>query len=315
MIDRSIQYNSRKDHLQMDTSFIKGVVVPILTICDKDEKIDEAKQRAQVDYVIKGGVTGILAFGSNGEFYMLEEDEMERGLKIMVDQAAGRVPVYFGIGAISTKKCCRLAKMAAANGAAGVSVLQPMFLKPTYQELFLHFKAVAESVPGVPMLLYNNPGRVGYTLSADLVDELAHKVDNIVGMKDTSGDITLTSEFIRRTRDVDFKVFGGKDTLLYASLCHGAVGGVCTAANFMPKLITDVYNKFVAGDLKGSLEAQFKLNPVRLAMDPASFPVAAKDMAKLRGRDVGVPYLPTLPTPEGAVKEGFRRTMAAAGLL
>ena len=299
----------------MNTDFIKGIIVPILTPIDGEERIDEPMLRDQVDYVINGGVSGVLAFGSNGEFYMVEEDEMERGLKIMVAQAAGRVPVYFGIGAISTKKCCRLAKMAAANGAAGVSVLQPMFLKPTYQELFLHFKAVAESVPGVPMLLYNNPGRVGYTLSADLVDELAHKVDNIVGMKDTSGDITLTSEFIRRTRDVDFKVFGGKDTLLYASRCHGAVGGVCTAANFMPKLITDVYNKFVAGDLKGSLEAQFKLNPVRLAMDPASFPVAAKDMAKLRGRDVGVPYLPTLPTPEGAVKEGFRRTMAAAGLL
>ena len=299
----------------MNTDFIKGIIVPILTPIDGEERIDEPMLRDQVDYVINGGVSGVLAFGSNGEFYMVEEDEMERGLKIMVAQAAGRVPVYFGIGAISTKKCCRLAKMAAANGAAGVSVLQPMFLKPTYQELFLHFKAVAESVPGVPMLLYNNPGRVGYTLSANLVDELAHKVDNIVGMKDTSGDITLTSEFIRRTRDVDFKVFGGKDTLLYASLCHGAVGGVCTAANFMPKLITDVYNKFVAGDLKGSLEAQFKLNPVRLAMDPASFPVAAKDMAKLRGRDVGVPYLPTLPTPEGAVKEGFRRTMAAAGLL
>lgn len=299
----------------MNTDFIKGIIVPILTPIDGEERIDEPMLRDQVDYVINGGVSGVLAFGSNGEFYMVEEDEMERGLKIMVAQAAGRVPVYFGIGAISTKKCCRLAKMAAANGAAGVSVLQPMFLKPTYQELFLHFKAVAESVPGVPMLLYNNPGRVGYTLSADLVDELAHKVDNIVGMKDTSGDITLTSEFIRRTRDVDFKVFGGKDTLLYASLCHGAVGGVCTAANFMPKLITDVYNKFVAGDLKGSLEAQFKLNPVRLAMDPASFPVAAKDMAKLRGRDVGVPYLPILPTPEGAVKEGFRRTMAAAGLL
>ena len=299
----------------MNTDFIKGIIVPILTPIDGEERIDEPMLRDQVDYVINGGVSGVLAFGSNGEFYMVEEDEMERGLKIMVAQAAGRVPVYFGIGAISTKKCCRLGKMAAANGAAGVSVLQPMFLKPTYQELFLHFKAVAESVPGVPMLLYNNPGRVGYTLSADLVDELAHKVDNIVGMKDTSGDITLTSEFIRRTRDVDFKVFGGKDTLLYASLCHGAVGGVCTAANFMPKLITDVYNKFVAGDLKGSLEAQFKLNPVRLAMDSASFPVAAKDMAKLRGRDVGVPYLPTLPTPEGAVKEGFRRTMAAAGLL
>ena len=231
----------------MNTDFIKGVVVPILTPIDGEERIDEARLRDQVDYVIKGGVSGILAFGSNGEFYMVEEDEMERGLKIMVDQAAGRVPVYFGIGAIRTQKCCRLAKMAVANGAAGVSVLQPMFLKPTYDELFQHFKAIAESVPGTPMLLYNNPGRVGYTLTADLVDALAHQVENIVGMKDTSGDITLTAEFIRRTRDVGFQVFGGKDTLLYASLCHGAVGGVCTAANFMPELITDVYNKFAAG--------------------------------------------------------------------
>ena len=299
----------------MNTDYMKGVVVPILTVIDAEEKIDEAKMRAHVDYVIEGGVSGILAFGSNGEFYVIEEDEMKRGLQIMVDQAAGRVPVYFGIGAISTKKCCRLAKMAVANGAAAVSVLQPMFLKPTRAELYNHFKAIAESVPETPVLLYNNPGRVGYTLSADLVDELAHTVPNIVGMKDTSGDITQTAEFIRRTRDVDFKVFGGKDTLLYASMCHGAVGGVCTAANFMPELITDVYNKFVAGDLKGSLEAQFKLNPVRLAMDPASFPVAAKDMATLRGRDVGVPYLPNLPTPEGPVTQGFRRTMTEAGLL
>ena len=299
----------------MNTEFMKGVVVPILTVIDAEEKIDEAKMRAHVDYVIEGGVSGILAFGSNGEFYVIEEDEMKRGLQIMVDQAAGRVPVYFGIGAISTKKCCRLAKMAVENGAAAVSVLQPMFLKPTRAELYNHFKTIAESVPETPVLLYNNPGRVGYTLSADLVDELAHTVPNIVGMKDTSGDITQTAEFIRRTRDVDFKVFGGKDTLLYASMCHGAVGGVCTAANFMPELITDVYNKFVAGDLKGSLEAQFKLNPVRLAMDPASFPVAAKDMATLRGRNVGVPYLPNLPTPEGPVTQGFRRTMTEAGLL
>lgn len=299
----------------MNTDFIKGVIVPILTPIDAEENIDEKKLREQVDYVIEGGVLGILAFGSNGEFYVIEEDEMERGLKIMVDQAAGRVPVYFGIGAISTKKCCRLAKMAVANGAAGISVLQPMFLKPTESELYLHFKTIAKSVPETPMLLYNNPGRVNYTLSANLVDRLAHEVENIVGMKDTSGDITQTSEFIRRTRDVNFKVFGGKDTLLYASLCHGAVGGVCTAANFMPELITDVYNKFVDGDVNGSLEAQFKLNPVRLSMDGASFPVAAKDMANLRGREIGLPYTPNLPTPEGPVLDRIRREMELAGLI
>ncbi len=299
----------------MNTDFIRGVIVPILTPIDAEERIDEAKMREQVDYVIEGGVLGILAFGSNGEFYMIEEDEMQRGLRIMLDQARGRVPVYFGIGAISTKKCCRLAQMAVREGAAGVSVLQPMFLKPTHAELLAHFTAIARSVPETPVLLYNNPGRVNYTLSADLVDELAHTVPNIVGMKDTSGDITQTAEFIRRTRDIGFRVFGGKDTLLYASLCHGAVGGVCTAANFMPELITDVYNKFVAGDLAGSLEAQFKLNPVRLSMDAASFPVAAKDMANLRGRAVGRPYLPNLPTPEGPALEGFRTTMKKAGLL
>ena len=299
----------------MNTESIKGVIVPILTPVDENEMIDEKKLREQVDYVIEGGILGILAFGSNGEFYVIEEDEMERGLKIMVDQAAGRVPVYFGIGAISTKKCCRLAKMAVANGAAGISVLQPMFLKPTETELFEHFKTIAEAVPDTPMLLYNNPGRVGYTMSGNLVDRLAHEVPNIVGMKDTSGDITQTAEFIRRTRDVNFKVFGGKDTLLYASLCHGAVGGVCTAGNFMPELIVDVYNKYMAGDLEGSLEAQFKLNPVRLSMDGASFPVAAKDMANLRGRNIGVPYRPNLPTPEGPVLDKIKKEMEIAGLI
>lgn len=299
----------------MNTDFIKGVVVPILTPIDENELIDEKKMREQVDYVIDGGVLGILAFGSNGEFYVIEEDEMERGLKIMVDQAAGRVPVYFGIGAISTKKCVRLAKMAVENGAAGISVLQPMFLKPTEKELFQHFKTIADAVPETPMLLYNNPGRVGYTLSGNLVERLAHEVKNIVGMKDTSGDMTQTAEFIRRTRDVNFKVFGGKDTLLYASLCHGAVGGVCTAANFMPELITDVYNKYVAGDQQGSLEAQFKLNPVRLSMDGASFPVAAKDMANLRGRKIGLPYTPNLATPEGPVLDKIKTEMQKAGLI
>lgn len=299
----------------MNTDFLKGVIVPIITPIDENELIDEKALREQVDYVIEGGILGILAFGSNGEFYVIEEDEMERGLKIMVDQAASRVPVYFGIGAISTKKCVRLAKMAAENGATGISVLQPMFLKPTETELFKHFKTIADAVPETPMLLYNNPGRVGYTMSANLVERLAREVDNIVGMKDTSGDMTQTAEFIRRTRDIGFKVFGGKDTLLFASMCHGAVGGVCTAGNFMPELITDIYNKYMEGDIEGSLEAQFKLNPVRLSMDGASFPVAAKDMANLRGRNIGLPYTPNLPTPEGAVLDKMKDEMTKAGLL
>lgn len=279
----------------MDTTFLKGIIVPIITPIDPDENLNEKKLREQVDYVIEGGVSGILAFGSNGEFYMVEEDVQEEVLRIMIDQANKRVPVFMGIGAISTKKCVRIAKMAQQMGADAVSVLQPMFLKPTEEELFGHFKTIADSVSDMPMLLYNNPGRTGYTMSAHLVERLAHEVSNIVGMKDSSGDVTQTEEFIRRNADVGFKVFGGKDTLIYPCMCVGAAGSVCTTANFVPKLVCSIYDTFSAGDWNAAMALQFQLNPIRLAMDKSSFPVATKDYCNLLGLNVGAPYLPNLP--------------------
>ena len=282
----------------MDTSFIKGIIVPILTPVDQDENVDEARLRRQVDFVIDHGVHGILAFGSNGEFYMFQPEEMERALRIILDQTAHRVPVFFGMGMVNTKSCIILAKMAEQAGADGISVLQPMFLKPTEDELYAHFKAIANAVPDLPMLLYNNPGRVGYTMSGNLVERLAREVDNIVGIKDSSGDMTQTEEFIRRTQDIDFKVFGGKDTLIYATLAHGGVGAVCTTANYMPDLVGSVDNAYLKGNPRQALEYQFKLNPIRLSMDKTSFPVATKDMANMLHMDVGIPIRPSLPTAE-----------------
>lgn len=284
----------------MDTSFIKGIIVPILPPVDQDENVDEARLRSQVDFVIDHGVHGILAFGSNGEFYMFQPEEMERTLRIILDQTAHRVPVFFGMGMVSTKSCIALAKMAEQAGADGISVLQPMFLKPTEDELYAHFKAIANAVSNLPMLLYNNPGRVGYTMSGNLVERLAREVNNIVGIKDSSGDMTQTEEFIRRTQDLDFKVFGGKDTLIYATLAHGGVGAVCTTANYMPDLVVSVYNAYLEGNPQQALEYQFKLNPIRLSMDKASFPVATKDMANMLHMDVGIPIRPSLPTTEGS---------------
>lgn len=296
----------------MDTGFLKGVVVPILTPVDADERIDEKALRGQVDFVIEGGVDGILAFGSNGEFYMLEEDEMERGLRIVLDQAKKRVPVFMGIGAISTRKCVRIAKMAQAAHADAVSVLQPMFLKPTEDELCTHFQTIADSVPDLPMLLYNNPGRTGYTLSADLVEKLAREVKNIVGIKDSSGDMTQTEEFIRRLRGLDFKVFGGKDTMIFAALMHGAAGCVATTANFVPDLVSSIYRLTLAGRYGDAREAQFQLNPIRLMMDRASFPVGTKDFANIAGRNAGLPYQPNKPTT-GALYDRMVAEMKRAG--
>ena len=164
------------------------------------------------------------------------------------------------------------------------------------------------------MLLYNNPGRTGYTMSGNLVERLAHEVPNIVGMKDSSGDITQVEEFIRRNQDVGFQVMGGKDTLIYPSLCVGATGSVCTTANFVPKVVCSIYNAFVAGDLEESRRLQFQFNPMRLAMDKSSFPVATKDYCNLMGLDVGDPYLPNLPA-SGAGREALVRECEKAGYL
>lgn len=273
---------------------IGGIIVPIITPVDENENIDEEKLRKQVNFVIDGGVNGILAYGSNGEFYMFDYEDIEKGLRIIVEETAGRVPVFCGIGNIRTSKCIQIAQMAEKQGADGISVIQPMFLKPTQEELFEHFKAIADSVPNLSMLLYNNPGKIGYNMNTDLIYRLATEVPNIIGMKDSSGDITQLSEYIRVTKDTAFSVLGGKDTLIYPTLAMGGCGSVCTTANVFPDLVCGIFKKYMNGDLQGSLEDQYRLNPVRLSMDRASFPVATKDMAHLMGMDVGLPIRPSL---------------------
>lgn len=276
----------------MNIDFIKGIIVPILTPIDENEVINETKLRQMVNHVIDGGVSGILAYGSNGEFYMLEESEMKHGLKIILDETNNRVPVYCGIGAISTKKGIRQAKMAQEMGVDGISVLQPMFIKPNAEELTVHFSLIADAVPGLPVLLYNNPARTGYNLSVDVVQRLVKKCSNIVGIKDSSGDMTLTADLIYRIQGERFKVLGGKDTLILSSLVYGAVGCVATTANIFPELVKSIYEKYMEGDLESAKEAQSKLHPIRLAMDKASFPVGTKDLANIMGLDVGEPYCP-----------------------
>ena len=295
----------------MDLNLLKGIYVPILTPMDENENVDIEKLRKQVNFVIDGGVSGTLAHGSNSEFYMFDDEDYELIVKTIIEEVKGRVPVIMGIGAIRTSKCVKLAQLGKRIGVDGVALLQPMFLKPTEEELYLHYKTVAESIEELPLLIYNNP-RIGYTLSADLVEKLARNVKNIVGIKDSSGDINQLLEFIRRTRDIEFKIFGGKDTLLFSSLTVGAVGGVCTAANIFPELVTSIYNKYKEGDLKESLELQFKLNPVRLSMDKASFPVATKDMANINKMNVGEPIKPSLPSNKTVV-DFMAEKMAEAG--
>lgn len=297
----------------MDLNLLKGIYVPILVPVKENEEVDVEKLKEHVNYIIEKGVHGILVHGSNGEFYMFDDEDYELITRTIVEETKGRLPVLMGIGAIRTSKAIKLAKLGEKLGVDGLSLLQPMFLKPNDEELFSYFKEIADSVPSLPVLLYNNP-RVGYTMSGDLVEKLAREVSNIIGMKDSSGDINQLMEFIRRTRDLEFKVFGGKDTMIYASLAVGGVGAVSSTANMFPEIVIAIYNEFANGNLKESLDLQYRFNPVRIAQDRASFPVATKDMANIQGLNVGKPIRPNLPSKEGTI-EFFKKKIEEAGLL
>jgi len=285
----------------MDASFVKGVIPPIVTPIDDLERVNERPLRQIVDHVIAGGVHGILSLGSNGEFYGLTREEQERAAAITLDQAKGRVPVYIGIAEITTRECVRWAKWAERHKAQAISVLHPMFLSPSDEELYRHFKTVAEAT-SLPVLLYNNPDRMRCGISANLLDRLAD-IPNIVGIKESSGDMTLTAEFIRRTRGRDFKVIAGRDILILGTLVYGGAGAVASSANIVPKLVVEIYDKFMAGDLTGALEAQYRLAPMRMAYNLGSFPVVTKDYMRLLGFEVGEPIRPnTRSNPDNMEK-------------
>ncbi|UUX34769.1 dihydrodipicolinate synthase family protein [Fundicoccus culcitae] len=298
----------------IDKESIKGIIVPIISPVDDNEDLDEVRLRKIVNHVIEDGVHGILAFGSNSEFYMFEDEEMFRGIDIILEETAGRVPVYFGIGAIRTRKCIQLAKEAAKRDIAGISVLSPMFIKPTDEALFNHFKAIADAVPDTAMLLYNNPGRCGYNIPKEIIAKLAIEVPNILGIKDSSGDISFLSEIIRLTRETGFRVLSGKDTIIFPSLCMGAVGSVASTANMFGPLVNGIYNEFAAGNFEKARDLQYKLNPIRVSQDAASFPAATKDMANIMGLDVGKSIRPTEGS-KGKILEKMEEEMRLAELI
>ncbi len=289
----------------------KGIVPAMVTPFTSDGKINVGALRKLTNYLIDGGVHGVFPVGSQGEFYALTFDEKKKVIETVVEETRGRVPVYAGTGAITTREAIALTQMAEAAGVSAVSVLTPFFIHPNENELFEFYSAVAKSTR-LPVLLYNNPGRTGVNISANFVVR-ASKIENIVGIKDSSGDLTLTAEFIRRT-DKSFSVLAGRDTLIYGTLCYGGKGSIAATANVAPKILVEIYEAFMAGDMKRSLEAQFRLAPLRLAFDLGTFPVVIKEALNLLGIDAGV-GIPPVGGIKPEAKDELKKILKEMGLL
>lgn len=271
---------------------IRGIIPPMITPFDEDERVDVKALQKMTNYLIEAGVHGVFPLGSTGEGYGLGFDEKRKVIETVLEATNKRVPVYAGTGAITTKESVQLTKMATRIGVDALSVVTPYFISPNQEELYEHYKAIAASTD-LPIILYNNPGRTGVSLCIDLIIRLSH-IDNIVGIKDSSGDMSQAAEIVRRTKG-NFAVLAGRDTLIYGFLAYGAHGSVAATANIVPELVVSIYELYQKGEFQAALEAQFKLAPLRNAFSLGSFPVIMKEALKLRGIGMGNTLKPIRP--------------------
>jgi 4-hydroxy-tetrahydrodipicolinate synthase len=287
-----------------------GIIPAMVTPLNEDETLNEVALRRLVNHLIEGGVSGLFALGSQGEFWAFDRLETRRVLEIVVDETRGRLPVYGGTTGITTRETIALTRMAKEAGVDAVSILTPYFVSPNQEELYQHFLSTAKAV-SLPILLYNNPARTGVKLMPDTVERLA-QVENIVGIKDSSGDLSLTAEYVQRTPD-EFAVLMGRDTLILAGLLYGCAGAIAATANVAPHLVADIFERFRAGDMVGALAAQERLAPLRQAFGWGTFPVVVKEASDLIGLAAGPARGPVKPLSRER-REMLAGVLAALGV-
>src|SRR5438132_13006390 len=221
---------------------IHGIIPPVATPMLSNEDLDLPRLKWFLDFMIENGVHGVFVLGTNSEFYALDEREKQEVIATAVSHVNKRVPVYAGTGAETTREAVRLTKMAEREGADGVSVITPYFILPTQQEIYDHFRRIAEAT-SLPVLLYNNPATCGgVKFEVETVARLA-EIPNIAGIKDSSGDLTNTNEMIRAVPRT-FSVLMGRDTLIYPAMIFGAKGAVPATGNIAPHLLVEIYEAF-----------------------------------------------------------------------
>ncbi len=214
------------------TTTISGSIHALVTPFHDDESLDLDQMRLHTDRAVRAGADGVFCLGTNGEFFQQTEDERLAVLEAVVDATAGRVPVYGGAGAVGTKETVRIARRMQAAGADVLSVITPYFAAASQDELYRHFAVVAEAVD-VPVLVYNIPARTGNTISPATVARLA-EIDNIAGVKDSSGNFDAILQLIELTDPEHFAVLAGTDSLVLPTLQAGGAGGITAVANVYP---------------------------------------------------------------------------------
>jgi len=239
---------------------MKGVYTALITPF-KNGEVDYEGLRQNIKFQINNGVRGILPLGTTGETPTLTRDEQDQIIKVSVDEARGKVKVMIGTGTNSTKTTIENTQRAQQLGADIALVVTPYYNKPTQEGIFLHFKAVAESVP-LPILVYNIAGRTGKNIETATLKRIA-QIPNVIGVKEASGNINQMGDVISTiAAQQDFSVMSGDDGLTLPLMSLGGQGVVSVVSNLVPQDVVDMVNAGLQGDFKKAREIHYRLLPL-----------------------------------------------------
>lgn len=264
---------------------IKGIISANVTPMDANEDINEKELRNHVNRSLAAGVDGVFCLGTNGEAYALNKEEKKFVIETFVDEVKGRVPVYAGTGAATTRETIELSKIAEAAGADVLSVVAPFFAAASQQEIYNHYEAIAKSVD-LPIVMYNIPARAGNAIAPETVQRLA-QLDNIVGVKDSSGNFDNILQYIELTDPKEFAVLSGNDSLILWTLQAGGAGGITAVANLLPEIMVSIYSKFLEGDFQGAKAFQDSIRPIRNCFKYGNPNTIIKNATNMIGMPVG----------------------------
>jgi 4-hydroxy-tetrahydrodipicolinate synthase len=291
--------------MTLQTDWLRGCATALVTPFTSDGSIDEQRLQELVGYQITNGVKLLVPCGTTGESATMSEEEDEFVIGKTIELASGRAKVIAGTGSNATAAAIENSKKARELGADAVLLVAPYYNKPTQEGLYAHFRTIAEAIEGLPIVIYNVPGRTSSNISADTTLRLAHDVENIVAVKEASGNLSQIMEILRG-RPEGFKVLSGDDSLTFAMIALGGDGLISVASNEAPEHMSRYVNAALEGKWDEARELHYQLLPLMEVnfIESSPGPVkAAMAMMGLLDENFRLPLVPIQEKSRGRVRE------------
>ncbi|MCH5274625.1 MAG: 4-hydroxy-tetrahydrodipicolinate synthase [Lachnospiraceae bacterium] len=293
-------------------SIFKGAGVAIVTPMKSNGEVNYESFAEMIEFQISNGTDAIIVCGTTGESSTLTHEEHLDVIRYCTEKVAHRIPVIAGTGSNCTETAVYLSKEAEKYGVDGLLLVSPYYNKATQNGLYTHFKTIADSVK-IPVILYNVPSRTGCNILPETVIRLCNDVENIVGVKEASGNISQIAKLAAKAQGkVD--IYSGNDDHIVPVLSLGGIGVISVLSNVAPKETHDICAKFFAGDIKGSTELQLKAMDLCDALFCEVNPIPVKKALNLMGKEAGSLRLP-LTDMEEANAEKLKKAMRDFGIL